>query len=262
MRRYLSLWLTFLKANLLLELEYRANLIAGAALGVFWAGVSFVSVAVFYLHTETVGGWDYAQALVVLGLFIVMQSVISAVLSPNLQRVVEMVREGTMDFVLIKPADAQFLATLRFARYASVADLTAGVLVIAQALQQMDYKPSWSALAAFFGAALAGLLTLYGIWAAMAALAFWFVKIENLSDLFQSIFETARFPISAYSTVLRFLLTFVLPIAFLTTVPAQALIGIAEPPFLAAAAGVAALAVGFSRWLWRRALRTYTSASS
>lgn len=35
MRRYLRLWLTFLKANLLLELEYRANMIAGAALGVF-----------------------------------------------------------------------------------------------------------------------------------------------------------------------------------------------------------------------------------
>jgi len=262
MRRYLRLWLTFLKANLLLELEYRANMIAGAALGVFWAGVSFVSVAVFYTQTETIGGWNYAQALVVLGLFVITQGVISALLYPNLQRVVEMVREGTMDFVLIKPADAQFLATLRFARYSSLVDLTAGALVILFALQQMRYSPSWSALLTFVATALAGLLTLYSIWASMAALAFWFVKIENLSELFQSLFETARFPVSAYSGVVRFVLTFVLPIAFLTTVPAQAIIGALDTPLLVAAVGIAALALAVSRWLWRRALRNYTSASS
>jgi len=60
----------------------------------------------------------------------------------------------------------------------------------------------------------------------------------------------------------RFVLTFVLPIAFLTTVPAQAIIGALDTPLLVAAVGIAALALAVSRWLWRRALRNYTSASS
>src|SRR5262245_57487641 len=113
--RYLRLLTLFLKSSLLVELEYRANFIAQALLAVFSAGITFVSVAVIYLHTDSLGGWTYDQALVIVALFTLIDGLIEVILQPNVHKIIQMVREGTMDFVLTKPVNSQFLATLRYA---------------------------------------------------------------------------------------------------------------------------------------------------
>jgi ABC-2 type transport system permease protein len=71
-----------------------------------------------------------------------------------------------------------------------------------------------------------------------------------------------RFPVSAYPPALRTLFTLVLPVAFLTTVPAEAILGRATIPWVLASLGMAMASLGLSRGLWRHALRYYTSASS
>jgi ABC-2 type transport system permease protein len=59
---------------------------------------------------------------------------------------------------------------------------------------------------------------------------------------------------------LRFLLVYLIPIAWTTTIPASALTGRLGPGLAAGAAGVAVAAVVLARLLWRAALRRYTSA--
>jgi ABC-2 type transport system permease protein len=65
-----------------------------------------------------------------------------------------------------------------------------------------------------------------------------------------------------FDRVLRRVFTYVLPVAFLATIPTQALLGKASVSFLWFAV---AWAVGFfvmGRAFWKFALRSYTSASS
>jgi ABC-2 type transport system permease protein len=92
--------------------------------------------------------------------------------------------------------------------------------------------------------------------------AFWFIRIDNITELFTAIYETGRFPVSVYPAWLRGVLTFVVPIAFITTFPAAAILGKARFVLLAAAVFLAlvlfAVCVGF----WRFAVRHYSSASS
>jgi ABC-2 type transport system permease protein len=67
---------------------------------------------------------------------------------------------------------------------------------------------------------------------------------------------------AAYPAAYRFFFTFVVPVAFLTTVPAEAMLGRGE---IVWTAGAGILAIGllfFSRYFWQFALRFYTSASS
>jgi len=260
--RYLRLLGLFLKASLLVELEYRANFAAQSALGVLWAGLTFVSVAVFFTQTDALGGWTYEQALVIVALFTIVSGAIRFVLEPNVIKVVEMVRTGAMDFVLTKPANSQFLATLRYAQYAGLADIAAGGAIMAFAMDRMQYLPNLTA-ALQFGIMLASALAIaYSIWLVMATLSFWFVKIDNLSELFYALFDTARFPVTTYPGLVRLLLTFVLPIAFMTTFPAQAVLGLLDTVTLATSVGLAVLLIFFSGWLWRRAVLSYSSASS
>ncbi|MFN3690016.1 MAG: ABC-2 family transporter protein, partial [Fimbriimonadales bacterium] len=74
--------------------------------------------------------------------------------------------------------------------------------------------------------------------------------------------QIGRFPTDVFDRVLRRVFTYVLPIAFLATIPTKALLGKASPGFLVFAV---VWALGFfiaGRLFWKYALRSYTSASS
>lgn len=260
--RYLKLLGIFLKSSLLMELEYRANFVTQCLLGVFWACITLVSVSVFFLHTDELGGWSYDQALVIVALFTLIDGIIRFAMQPNIEKVIQMVREGTMDFVLTKPVNSQFIATLRYVRYAGVADMASALLILALAFARLNYLPDAMALAQFALMFAAALVIVYSIWLVMAALSFWFVRIDNLTVLFHTLYDTARFPVSTFSGVLRLALTIVLPVAFMTTFPAQAILGQLDWRALVGASAMAALLFASGAWFWRKAVMSYSSASS
>jgi ABC-2 type transport system permease protein len=92
-------------------------------------------------------------------------------------------------------------------------------------------------------------------------LAVLLVGADELSTVSFSVIELSRFPVQAYRQPLQTLLV-VVPVALLTTVPAQALLGRLDPIWLiasplAATAALVAASVG-----WHRVLRRYTGASA
>ena len=115
--------------------------------------------------------------------------------------------------------------------------------------------------AAFAAALAAGGVIVYSFWLILATLSFWFVRVENILVIFQSMYEAGRWPVSLYPRWLRFALTFLVPVAFATTVPAQALTGRLTWRTLLGAAGS-------PRFLLRLApllaggIRRYSGASS
>jgi ABC-2 type transport system permease protein len=260
--RYLELFLTFIKSSFQMELEYRANFVTQAVLSLFWIGITLASVLVFYTHTDAVGGWPLNHALVIVGLFTFMGGFIKTMLQPNAQKIVEMIRTGTMDFVLTKPVNSQFIATLRFHKIFNGIDMLVGAVIVWVAFGRMGYAPGSAALLQFalmFGLAL---LIIYSIWAIMATISFWFVKVSNLTEGFNAIWDTGRFPITTFDGLLRIALTFVLPIAFITTFPAQAVLGTLDGVSMLAALIIGVGLFAFSAWFWRYAIRNYSSASS
>jgi len=88
------------------------------------------------------------------------------------------------------------------------------------------------------------------------------VRMWFLPELFEGVFQTGRWPVGIYPDWLRFGITFLVPIAFAITVPAEALTSRLEWQTLALAVGFAALLFAFTRWFWRFGLRNYTGASA
>jgi ABC-2 type transport system permease protein len=260
--KYTKLLAVFLKSSLLVDLEYRANFVVQAFMGVFQAGITYLSVALFFTHTDNLGGWSYEQSLVIVGMFSLINGVIFTFMQPNIKRIVEMVRDGTMDFVLTKPVNSQFMATLRHIKFSGFSDVIAGSAIIVFALSRMGYVPDAASLAAFALMLVIAIVIVYSIWLVMGATAFWFVKIDNLAELFNTLFDTARFPITTFSGIMRIFLTFVLPVAFITTVPARAILGQLDWLTVAGALLMGAALFIAGSLFWRYTVRSYTSASS
>jgi ABC-2 type transport system permease protein len=102
---------------------------------------------------------------------------------------------------------------------------------------------------------------LYSLWFLLATTSIWFVKIYNVTEVLRGLLEAGRFPVGAYPALYRVFFTFVVPVAFLTTVPAEVALKRGEAPLLLAG-GLALLLFLLARGFFRLALRSYTSASS
>src|SRR3989475_311041 len=104
-----ALW----RLNLAEELQYRANFVASVLGTLFWIGTALLTLALFFRHTTRLGGWDYWEVVVLLGVFNALTGVIEAVLRPGIGRLGGRGRSGGLDLVLAKPVDAQGFVSFR-----------------------------------------------------------------------------------------------------------------------------------------------------
>jgi ABC-2 type transport system permease protein len=261
--RYLRLLGIQLRASTAVAMQYRLDFLVQGALALFWAGWALVPMVVVFGGRQGVAGWRFEEALVVIGWFMVMKGVLEGAVNPSLASVVEHIRKGTLDFVLLKPADAQFLVSTQKFQPWRIFDVLGGAVVFGVAFHRLGRWPSPPhVLAALLLAACAGLI-LYSLWILVISAAFFVVKVDNLSYLFVSIFDAARWPADVFRGILRVVFTFVVPLAVMTTFPARAHLGKDFGPREAAVALVSALAfAAFARAVWLRSIARYTSASS
>lgn len=260
MKRYLDVLGLLWSAALAAEMEYRVNFILATLTSLGNLAGSLFGLFLFYRTGYTFQGWSWDEALVVLGIFTVLQGFSSTFLAPNLNSIVNHVQQGTLDFVLLKPISSQFWLSSHTISPWGLPDLVFGAVLIGYAGAQLgigigDYLLSAVPL-------LFGLASLYSLWFILGATSIWFVKIYNVTEVLRGLLEAGRYPMVAYPAAYRFFFTFVVPVAFLTTVPAEAMLGRVQVGWIVGA-GVLALGLLFvARFFWRFALRFYTSASS
>ncbi|MEW6737538.1 MAG: ABC-2 family transporter protein [Acidobacteriota bacterium] len=261
MIRYLRLIAIFISNTFSVQLEYRANFLINLLASMLDIGANLFAISLFFTSNESFGGWSYAEAAVVLGVFVTVEGFISSCLYPNLNRISEHIRMGTLDFLLLKPIDSQFVISTRNIYILRFADMLLGLIVIYWALQQLPAVTTINLLLAAL-LLISGLVMVYSLWFLLATMSFWFVKVENITELFNTFFSAGRLPITAFPTWIRRILTYVVPIAFITTVPAQALTGQLNPWNVLVSIVLALALFICSRTFWYFALRNYTSASS
>jgi ABC-2 type transport system permease protein len=249
-----------LRASLLLALQYRLDFAVDAILSLCWIAASLAPLIVVFGQRPTIVGWSWPEALLVVAFFTMLKAVLDGCIQPSLQAVVEHIRRGTLDFMLLKPADAQFLvSTTRFELW-KITDLLAGLAMGVFALQRIGHVPSPRALLVTLLLLGVAVLILYSIWILVISLAFSVVKVDNLSFLFSSIYDAARWPSSVFRGVVAFVFTFVIPLTVMTTYPALALLDRLALWRAGAALGGALLFAIAARVVWLRSLRRYTGA--
>ncbi len=260
--RYLKLLLTFWHVSVAAETEYRSNFVMSALNSMVTLAGAIFTLSLFYQNGHQLGGWPWHDALIVVGLFTILDGFSQTFLTPNRTRVTELVRQGTLDFVLLKPVDTQFWLSFRALSLWGIPNILLGIGITIYAGMHCEPPLHWTAYVIGFIPVILGMILLYSIGFALGTLTIWFTKLFNITMAMQAMLEAGRFPISAYPNAYRVIFTFILPIAFMTTLPAQTMLGRVEWPWFAGSAIFAICSLAFSRWFWGYALRSYTSASS
>jgi ABC-2 type transport system permease protein len=252
----------FFRVSAMNELHYRANLFIQIAQSAFALGTGLVALALVFSRTDDLDGWSQAELLVVMGVFTMMGGIIRSVIQPNMQRLLDDIRRGTLDFTLTKPADAQVLVSVRELHLWQGVDVLTGLIVLAVAVARLDDGLSALDVVAFVAMTLLGAVMIYCFWLMMATGAFWLVRMDEIHELFQGVYRAGQYPVGVYPGWLRIGLTFLVPLAFAVTVPSEAITSRLGWGTVALAAGVALVLAVASRAFWKAGLRRYSGASA
>ena len=262
MIRYLSIIRTFMAAELKNEFAYRLNLVLGVVELLLVVGTSLGAVLVLFTHTTSLNGWTLPQMVALTGVYYLMQGGVNFVFAPSFEKLMEHVRMGTLDFTLIKPANAQVLLSTRHFKILELADFVIGFGVVGVGLYMLSATVTPWALVSFIVTLACGIMCVYALLLTLVTLSFWFVKVDNIMAIFWAFTDAGRFPIDLYPGWLRFTLATVVPIGIAVTVPAEAISGrMSYETFVEMLLGTG-LALGAASWFWRIGLRNYTGASA
>jgi len=262
LRRYARMFRMFALTELQFEMEYRLNFLFILVEMCVVVGTSVAAVLVMFSHTETLNGWTLAQMLVLLGVFYLVQGSTSLLFEPSLQRLMEHIRQGTLDYHLLKPANAQFVLSVRHLRLIRTPDVLLGFGVLTVGLVNVGAAVSALEALLFVVALICGLVLVYSLLLALVTFSFWFVRVENLLTIFWAFTDAGRFPVSIYPAWLRWTLSTVVPIGIAVTVPAEAISGMAGVGSIALVMLAAVLAFSAASAFWRFGLKSYTGASA
>src|SRR4051794_28121316 len=251
-----------MRVGIMNEMQYRINFFLQLVQSLLNVGTGLVVLAVIFSKTKELGGWSRPQLLAVMGVFTLVGGIIRTFIQPNMERTVNDVREGKLDFALTKPADAQLLISIRDVRFWNLTDVLVGLAVLTVALVQLQSITQWQDLVGFVLLLFSGLISIYCFWLMLASASFWLVRINEVQELFDGLFRAGQYPVGIYPGWLRYGLTFIVPLAFAITVPAEADTGQLSWQSVVVMICFTVVLLVVSRWWWKRGLRRYGGASA
>lgn len=267
MFRYVKLFGSLARFSLLGEMAFRMNFLIKITVELAWLSLIMFFYSRLFDYTEGVAGWSKFQYFFFVGCFYILDSVIESLFLGNFGEFAELVRNGNLDLVLIRPVDEQFMVSCRRVEWSSVPNVAFGSALMTISVNQLGIAWDTWLFLAFVVAFVAAISMAYSFMLMLASTSIWLVRNQSLYELWWLFTSLMRYPREIYDAVswgrpIGWFFTFVVPILLAVNVPAATVVKTFELKYLIllVAASVALLAL--SRWVFRRALRSYRSASS
>ncbi|SDT96309.1 ABC-2 type transport system permease protein [Verrucomicrobium sp. GAS474] len=263
LRHLLAIWLAQGKYSLAREMMFRGNFIIWIAVEVCWFVLQLVFIRVLYLHVDAIAGWTQWEMVLLVGLSQLVQQLFQTFFMVNFLQFPDLIREGKLDFLLLRPAPILFLVSIRQWDVGSILNSLLGAAVSVWALGHLGVGITAGGLAAAAGFVVLGVAFHWAIMLLLVTPAFWVTNARGFIGVYYQLFNIARQPREAFKGVFLRLFTWAIPVLLVANLPVRMLAGKGIPlgatAWLVAGTGVLCLAAS---WFFHFGLRRYTSASS
>ena len=260
--RYLKLYLHFVRFSLGKTFSFRVNFWFRILMDVIYAAILIFFYEIIYAKVGSLTGWTRSQALVFVGACLVLDSIQMTFFSDNLNSFSEKVRQGDLDYYLVRPISPLFMMTLREVSINSALNLLIACSILGVYLSGVWSDVSFSRLALFFALLLNGAYLYYLTRLLFVLPVFWLGSIRGLDTLFYNLYYCVDRPDAIFRGPIRTILTTFVPFCLMASFPARALF---HGDIISIVLHMWAVSLSLSLFVlfvWRRGLRSYSSASS
>lgn len=263
MKRYLSVYCSLVMFSLKSMLEYRFNFVLQLFYAPAYTLVLYLILVTVYSKTPTLAGWTNHEGMVLFSVFHLLYMTFYFFFMKGMRHLLwTAIRIGEIDFVLTKPINSQFYIAIA-KPYIELLPLIA--ILLANFIYQLVHLPvplTLVNLILFCVLFVAGIAIAYLSLASYATIGFYASKAAQVIELFDKSSDFSQYPNPIFPNSVRILTFSLMPIAFFSYVPTLFLLGKGTPLLFFATGGTVFILIFINRWLWRRGLEHYSSASS
>jgi ABC-2 type transport system permease protein len=262
MKRYLSLYKTFLRFSFMNFTVFRANLINGTVATLGWGVFQLISIRILTVRTQSAFGWSRDELSVLALSYTTIIGVFHFLFTRNFDRFSRIIDRGELDFILLRPVDPQFMTTCFIQNIPNLIRVFMGIILLAAFTIFAQITVTLFQMAGFAALSIFGVALLYSLWLMLTTFLVWFPRLTNIIDFLYTVNGMARYPSEMILEARNYLLLFILPFAITVATPAKALIKHVSITEIATLLTTSLIMLFLSRAFWKYALRHYTSASS
>jgi ABC-type uncharacterized transport system, permease component len=262
--RYASLFLEYIKNYAKTRLTYRADFWVEVVSDLLFQAVNLIFILVVFRHTPTLGGWSEAEVVFVYGFFMIPYGLFSTFFGIwNFSE--RYIVKGEMDRVLTRPAHSLFQVLLENVDPPSLVGSFVGAGIMAMCWSQLGLPfQVWDLFVLLL--LVAGAVLIYaGIYTALSSISFYSDAPTGIVPLMYNIQNYGRYPVNIYNKIIRFVLTWLLPFAFVGVIPASYFLekkadDLSQLALLTPAMGLIVFGIGLA--LWNHGMKRYRGAGS
>lgn len=243
-------------------MEFRIDFTFRIVMDLIYYIVNILLFKVLFLHTNLIGGWTEEQMMVFVACYLLVDAINMTVVATNLWWFPIYINRGDLDYYLIRPVSPLFFLSFReFSANSFMNVLLAFAFFIYSLVSFSEPFTFWQ-LVGLFILLLNGCFIYYCIQMLMAIPVFWTQSPRGFIDLFYSLGIAMERPDRIFKGWLRVLFTVILPFSLIASYPAKFFIeGLKVIDFIHLTLVTLGLGLLLS-FVWRKALRSYSSASS
>jgi ABC-2 type transport system permease protein len=242
-------------------LQFRVNFFAKVLQNTLWFFFTLVVLYIIFGKVKTIGGWNQSEVSIIAATLFLVSS-LNNLFTISLMEIPGHVRQGTLDFIITKPIDSQFWVSIRKFNFNELGSFFAGVVLLVVSSRSLAISPSALQFCLYFCSLVSAWMILYGFQLALMTLGIYFVKIDNLWVLGETLVNLSRNPLDIFPVAMKTFLTYGIPVAFLAYFPANQLVKGASVTLLATSFAYGILFFFGARLWWNYSLKHYSSASS
>lgn len=259
---YLSMLVHYSVQYMKTRMSYRGDLLVELFSDLLYQGVNLVFILVVFGHIPTLNGWSREELIFIYGFFLIPYSIHSAffdIWDFNERYIVR----GEMDRILTRPIHSLFQVILESMRLEPLFGVVTGTVIMLYSGSRLGVELAWYDPFLLVAMILGGALIYGGIFVALASISFWTDSRTDIIPMIYNFSNYGRYPVDIYHPLIRFVLTFLLPFAFVGVYPAAYFLGKEEwLIFSLLTPAVGLLCFAISVVIWNRGVRRYRGAGS
>lgn len=260
---YLGLWLAFAKNSLIRQMEYRSSFLGKGFVEIIWMSSTVLFFKSVFNVAPTLVGWSEPEVAVFVGTFLLVDAIYMILLHDNLQGFSELVRSGMLDFYLMRPSSALFLALFRKVSPHALINLGFSLWVVYSGLTHLEEVTLFSSSGLLWAVSVGlGFCVLAGLGTLFVTLSFWFTQTSSLLWLFHEVYRLGSRPETFYQKWIQRLVVSIFPAALFASVPVQIFLNKKSIDWFFYLFAMVFLVWACVLFLWTRGLKRYDGALS
>ncbi|MED0687410.1 ABC transporter permease [Anoxybacillus ayderensis] len=259
---YISIFFQYMSQYVKTKLQYRTDLLVEFLSDLMFQGVNLIFILVVFGHTQFLNGWTRDEIIFIYGFFLVPFALFAAFFNIwdfNERYIVR----GEMDRVLTRPVHSLFQIVLERMELESLLGGITGLVVMGYAASRLHLSFHWYDVILFVLFVLGGTFVYAGIFISLASISFWSDARSSIMPMMYNIGNYGRYPVDIYNRVIRYVLTWILPFAFVGVYPSAYFLRKTEwytYSFLTPVMGIVCFTL--SVLLWNAGVKRYRGAGN